>query len=282
MRIAVMQASALVLDVDANLAEVAAAADRARSAGADVLVTPELFLTGYAPAVIAPYLDAGLVSRIEQGAARIAARNGIALAYSVPIETPTGWRIGAVLLDRSGDELLRYGKVHLFGNEEQATFEPSTEAPRTVTFEGLRIGLLVCYDVEFPESVRMLAGNGADLVLVPTALAAGYGAVPEVLLRARALENQVGVAYANHSGAAPTSQGETLEFGGGSIIIGPDGRILGQAGQDAEVILADIEPAAVERARSDVPYLRDRRPDLYSSWAAAASPTSGSAQTAGQ
>ncbi|NKX55157.1 nitrilase-related carbon-nitrogen hydrolase [Arthrobacter mobilis] len=276
MRIAAMQAAGKVLDIEENLALVETAAARAARAGADLLLTPELFACGYAPAVLASHLDAELVRRIDDGAARIARRHRLGLAYSVPSPAPGGWHIGAVLVDRSGRELLRYGKVHLFGDEERATFVPASAAPGTAVFEGLRVGLLICYDAEFPESVRALAAAGADLALVPTALGTGFEAVPEVLLRARALESQVALAYANHTGSAPAAGGGTLEFGGGSIIIGPDGSVLAQAGSGGpgpDVIIADVQPAAIGQARSAVPYLKDRRPDLYPSWGAAAADT---------
>ncbi|NKX49377.1 nitrilase, partial [Arthrobacter deserti] len=220
MRIAAMQAAAGVLGVDENLARIECAAAAAVRAGADVLLTPELFACGYAPAAVAPQLNEDLARRIGAGAARIADRHRLALAYSAPSAAPEGWHISAVLLDRSGRELLRYNKVHLFGPEERSAFVPASQAPRSVLFDGLRLGLLICYDAEFPESMRALADAGTDVALVPAALAAGFEEVPSVLLRARALESQLAVAYGNHTGSAPAAGGR-LEFGGGSIIIGP-------------------------------------------------------------
>jgi predicted amidohydrolase len=270
MRIAAMQAAGTVLGVDENLALIERAAAEAARAGADVLLTPELFACGYAPAALAPHLTAGLVRRIDDGAAGIARTHRLALAYSAPSRDADGWRISAALLDRSGRELLRYHKVHLFGDEERSVFVPASQPPRSVEFEGLRLGLLICYDAEFPESARALADAGTDLALVPTALAAGFEDVPAVLLRARALESQLAVAYANHTGSAP-GPGGALEFGGGSIIIGPDGSVLAQAGTASrELIVADVQPALLQQARAAVPYLRDRRPDLYPSWLPAA------------
>lgn len=266
MRIAAMQEAAGVLDIDGNLALIEAAAARAADTGADVLVTPELFACGYAPQAVSPRLTTELVCRIDEGAARIAGEHHIALVYSVPLPAPDGWHIGAVLLDKSGRELLRYGKVHLFGDEERASFMPASAVPGVTVFEGLRVGLLVCYDAEFPESVRALADAGAEVVLVPTALGVGFESVPQVLLRARALESQVALAYANHAGNAPAADGGTLAFGGGSIILGPDGGVLDQAGPGPDLIIADVEKTTIEQARSAVPYLLDRRRDVYSSW----------------
>ncbi len=152
--------------------------------------------------------------------------NGIALVYSLPAVTAAGeWHITATLVDEDGDELLSYAKVHLFGPEERQAFVPAAASPGVVDFHGVRTSLVICYDVEFPEAVRAAAVRGAELLLVPTALAEGFDAVPQVLIRARALENQLTVAYANHSG---TEDG--CDFLGGSVIAAPDGGLLAAAG----------------------------------------------------
>lgn len=273
MRIAAMQARSGFLDVPRNLALVDTAAASTRASGADLLVTPELFACGYAPALLRPHLSAELTLRISEGMADISRRHGLGVVYSLPMRGDGGWHIGAVLLDRSGEELLRYRKVHLFGEEERSTFAASSAPPNAVEFDGLRLGMLICYDAEFPESVRALADAGADVVLIPTALGVGFESVPEVLLRARALENQVGVVYSNQIGRVPTEGGGSLRMGGRSIIIGPDGRVLAKAGaadQELKVITAGFSRAQIARARSTVSYGEDRRSELYASWVAEA------------
>jgi predicted amidohydrolase len=120
---------------------------------------------------------------------------------------------------------------------------------------------VICYDVEFPEAVRAAAVAGAELLLVPTALAHGFNDVPQVLLRARALESQVTIAYANHSGIE-----DGCRFLGGSVIAGPDGKLLAAAGEDLQLLYAEVDEGAASRARDEVPYLAERRPELYRSW----------------
>jgi predicted amidohydrolase len=134
---------------------------------------------------------------------------------------------------------------------------------------------VICYDVEFPETVRAAAVRGARLVLVPTALSEGFEAVPQLLVRARALENQVTVAYANHSGTE-----DDCDFLGGSVIAAPDGSLLAAAGAGPELLFAELpaaprvpaEPAEAgeggEGAEAGVAYLADRRPETYRSWGA--------------
>ncbi|MDQ0679569.1 putative amidohydrolase [Arthrobacter pascens] len=262
--LALMQANSAVLDVDANCAAVEAATQAAAAAGAAVLVTPELFPVGYAPRRLHADLDPARLPAIRERLADIARRHGVGLVYSLPAVTGQGeWHITSTLLDAAGKELLSYAKVHLFGEEERSAFSPAEARPAVVDFNGIRTSMVICYDVEFPEAVRAAAAGGAELLLVPTALAHGFDAVPQVLLRARALESQLTIAYANHSGVE-----DGCEFLGGSVIAAPDGSLLAVAGTGPELLFAEVGAEAAHEARAAVPYLRERRPDLYRSWEA--------------
>ena len=106
---------------------------------------------------------------------------------------------------------------------------PTPQPPAAFDFDGARVGMLICYDVEFPEAVRRLAADGARTVLVPTANMAGFDVVQQVLVRARACENGCGVVYANYCGAD-----DLFEYNGLSVICGPDGEVLAQAGAQGE------------------------------------------------
>ncbi|CAN7264337.1 carbon-nitrogen hydrolase family protein [Arthrobacter sp. LjRoot14] len=260
--LALLQANAAVLDVEANCGAVDNAARTAAAAGARVLLTPELFPVGYAPLRVRDGLDPARLPSIRRKLADIARRNGIALVYSLPAVTADGrWHITATLVDHDGAELLNYAKVHLFGAEERKAFSPASEPPAVVDFHGIKTSMVICYDVEFPEAVRAAATRGAELLLVPTALAQGFDSVPQILLRARALESQLTVAYANHAG-----EEDGCEFLGGSVIAGADGSLLAAAGPAPELLFAEVSAASARNAREVVPYLRERRPDLYRDW----------------
>ncbi|WP_427135668.1 nitrilase-related carbon-nitrogen hydrolase [Pseudarthrobacter sp. S9] len=268
--LALMQANSAVLDVQANCDALEEAARKAAAAGAQLLLTPELFPVGYAPRRLRADFDPGTLPAVRQALADIARRNGIALVYSLPAVTAAGeWQITATLIDEDGQELLNYAKVHLFGPEERDAFAAAGAAPGVVDFHGLKTSLVICYDIEFPESARAAAVRGAELLLVPTALAGGFDAVPQLLIRARALENQLTVAYANHTGTE-----EGCDFLGGSVVAAPDGSLLAEAGAGTELLfaeLADAGPGASQNAAGDasgdaVAYLRDRRPEIYRSW----------------
>ena len=265
MLLALMQANSTVLDIGQNCSAVDMAAKDAAAAGADVLLTPELFPVGYAPLRVRAELDPDTLPDIRERLADIARRHGIALVYSLPVVAAGEWHISATLVSRQGEELLSYSKVHLFGPEERKAFSAAQEAPAVVTLDGIRTSLAICYDVEFPETARAAAARGAELLLVPTALAHGYEDVPQILLRARALESQLTVAYSNHCGSE-----EGCDFLGGSVIAAPDGSLLAAAGAGPELLFAEVSAEAAGRARNAVPYLAERRPRVYQAWEAAA------------
>lgn len=256
-RLAMLQARAEPLAIAENLALVDAAALEARDAGADLLLTPELFATGYAPGRIAGSVPEASVVAAREALLAIAANRGIALVFSLPGPGPAEERqITATLVDKTGAIILGYAKSHLFGPEEASSFRPGTEAPRVAELLGLRVALLICYDVEFPETVRAAAVRGAQLVLVPTALTAGYENVARVLVPARALENSLTVAYSNHVGVE-----DGLDLAGASVVAGPDGNLLVDAGTATGLVYADVSLPDV-----DVDYLADLRPGLYRAW----------------
>ncbi len=271
MRIALLQAVATPLDPEANLAALREAAVAAREGGAELILTPELFLSGYAPRELADWLTPERVSEIPAAAAAIARETGIAVAASFPLARQDGsFAIAAELWDAAGASVLRYEKVHLWGDVEPLGFSPSTEVPQLAEWNGRRVGFQICYDIEFPEPARSLAARGVDLLLVPTAIDGHSDYVPELLVRARAAENAMVVAYADHAGQPvrsgdPVSADPAADFTGKSTVAGREGRVLAVAGRTAELLFADLpEVAPVAAGQAD--YLSDRRPDLYADW----------------
>lgn len=175
-----------------GLAQLDELAESAMRAGADLLLLPELFLGGYVLEGIgsrALRLDGPELQR----AARIAELRGIALCFGFP-EAADGRVYNSVLaIESTGAVAGAYRKTHLFGAAERSAFSPGDRLV-AFTLAGVRVGLLVCYDVEFPEAVRCLALDGCELVLVPTANFEPYNFVNERLVPCRAFENHVHVA----------------------------------------------------------------------------------------
>lgn len=263
MKLAVFQGNSDVMNVPANIAAIAGAARQAATQHADVLLTPELFLCGYEPRKVAAEFTSAQEEHCKVALADIARTHKIALVASLPFTRADGSvRIGAVMWDAQGEQVMQFEKVHLFGPDEQAAFAAGDVAPTSVEVAGVRVSIIVCFDVEFPEMVRAAADAGADVVLVPTALTPGYDAVPSVLIPARALENHLVVAYANHTGVEGG-----LPLSGNSVIAGPRGETLARGGASPEIIYADVDVDAARSAEADVTYQASRRSQLYCEWA---------------
>lgn len=232
---------------------------QAHAQGADLLVTPEMFCAGYAigaerVAALAEPADGPLARAV----AAIAQRHGIAIVYGYPEHNPEGKPFNAAqAIGPDGTRLMNYRKTHLFGDMDRAQFSAGDTAPQVFEHQGWRLGLLICYDVEFPEAARGLALQGADAVLVPTANMTGFDEVQNILVPARACENRLYVAYANACG----SEGVTT-YNGLSTIAGAQGAPLAQAGRESDLVVMALDLAALQAARQH-DYLCDRRRDLY-------------------
>jgi predicted amidohydrolase len=253
--VAGFQAAGSPGDVGANLALLRDAAAAARGRGADLLITPEMFLTGYNVGDALP----GLARHDLLGpVAEIARQHDLALVVGGPETAPEGIYNAAFAFDATGALLGRHRKAHLFGDLDRALFRAGDRPFTAVDLRGVRVAVCICYEVEFPETVRAAALAGAHLMAVPTALMKPFRFIAEQVVRARAWENQMYVAYVNHDGR----EGE-LEYVGRSSIIGPDATVLDAVGRGDALLCADVDPAAVVRARVENPYLIDLRRDLF-------------------
>lgn len=258
LRTALLQSSGRPGSVAANLKVLDEAAERAAAAGARLLVTPEMFLTGYAIGDDVPRLAEPADGDAADAVADIAVRRGLAVAYGYPERADADVFNSVQLIGADGARLANYRKTHLFGCFERDHFTPGEQAVVQADLDGLRIGLMICYDVEFPENVRAHALAGTDLLLVPTAQMHPFQFVAESVVPVRAFENQMYVAYVNRVGP----EGE-FEFVGLSTLAGPDGIARTRAGRGEDLVLADADPAFLAASREANPYLSDRRPGLY-------------------
>ncbi|WP_329130069.1 carbon-nitrogen hydrolase family protein [Streptomyces sp. NBC_01476] len=241
-----------------SLAALERAARTAVGRGARLLVTSELFLTGYAVGGRMAELAEPAGGASEQRVAEIAARHRIGIVYGAPERDGDAVLNTARFVGADGRLLAAYRKTHLFGEYEREIFRPGAEPVVQAGFDGVRIGLLICYDVEFPETVRAHALTGTELLVVPTALMRPYDFVAHTLVPARAYENGLHLAYVNRCG--PEGR---YDFAGLSCLAGPDGAVRARAGGGAELLVGDVDPAVLRAARAETPYLSDRRPELY-------------------
>ncbi|GAA2584470.1 MULTISPECIES: carbon-nitrogen hydrolase family protein [Streptomyces] len=258
MRTALLQSSGRPGSPAANLKVLDEAAGRAAAAGAALLVTSELFLTGYAIGDAIGRLAEPADGDAADAVAEITGRHGLAVAYGYPERDGERVYNSVQLIAADGTRLAGYRKTHLFGCFERDHFTPGEQPVVQAELNGLTVGLMICYDVEFPENVRAHALAGTDLLLVPTAQLHPFQFVAESVVPVRAFENQMYVAYVNRVGP----EGE-FEFVGLSTLAGPDGIARARAGRAEELILADADPVFLAASREANPYLTDRRPGLY-------------------
>ncbi|MEM6680170.1 MAG: carbon-nitrogen hydrolase family protein [Pseudomonadota bacterium] len=259
MRIAALQGPPVTEGAPEALARLEDAAARAGAAGAALLVTPEMFLSGYA---IGPERIRAAAEPADgpswAGAAALAAQHGIAIVVGGPLLADGAVYNAARAYGPTG-LLSAYEKAQLFGEVDRSQFSPGARTGVVFEHAGWVIGLGICYDIEFPEFARRLAHAGAEIAAIPTANMKPFTTVCTRLVPARSEENGLAIAYANYAGPEGP-----FDYCGLSVITGPDGEDLARASAEGEaLLLADLDRQAVLETRRRVPYLADIRHDLY-------------------
>jgi len=253
LRIAVAQTVLSDGDRDANL-------DRIRDLVAihgnahDILVLPETCTSGFASQE-----DVGRLAEASDGPTlrewqALAARHDLLIAAGLAERTAEGLYNSQFLVDGTGI-VGHYRKTHLWLGDRDK-FRPGSWL-RTCVWRGVRLGQLICFDIEFPDAARALADAGAELILVSSGNMEPYGHVHRNAALARAQDNQVFVAMANRTGP-----GRLEHFAGGSIVADPWGRALAEAGTGPSVLSVTIDTTAIAEARALYRYRALRRDDL--------------------
>ena len=214
----------------------------------DIVTLPELFCSGYNidPAIYD--CAAERTGKFYNTMTELAHRYQIAIHYGYPELSNGTLYNSAQMIDPSGEIILNYRKRLIPPGIEEGVFSKGNH-DSIVTFKGVKIATLICYDAEFPENVRRVAVNGAELILVPTALSAQWGVVAEKVVPSRAFENGVYLCYANQSG----SENDMLYYGG-SCIVDPQGIDLARLGTEEGIITATISTEVVKRSQARLPY----------------------------
>ena len=251
-------------DVDANLAEADRLIGEAAARGARLVALPEYF------PLMSPDESAKIRIRERDGEGPLQAflkdaarRHKVWLVGgSIPLaaDAPDKVRNSTLVFDDTGRRVARYDKVHLFGFEsgrerydEAATIEAGNEV---VCFEGPcgEVGLSICYDLRFPELFRAM--GDVSLIVLPAAFTHTTGRAHwQVLLRARAIENQCYVLASAQGGTHPHGR----RTWGESIIIDPWGEVLASLPEGPGVVVADVDPARIAGVRASLPALRHRK-----------------------
>ncbi|TRW45329.1 carbon-nitrogen hydrolase family protein [Georgenia yuyongxinii] len=257
MHVAVAQLAAST-DRSVNLDAATALVRRAASAGAQLVVLPE-YTSSWEPrpsaeslATAAVTLDGPFVGAL----ARAAHEHRVTVLAGLVERNPAGKSYNTVVALNSGGELVgAYRKVHLydaFGDRESDRLAAHPPEALVLDTGGLRVGVMTCYDLRFPEMARFLVDAGADVLAVPAAWVAGPGKVDHwlTLARARAIENTVYVVACGQTGKYRS---------GHSVIVDPAGEVLAAMGEEQGVAVAEISPGRIQEVRELNPSLANRR-----------------------
>ena len=256
--VALAQIDIALGDKAANLARGRELAAQAADLGADLLVFPELWTTGYdlvrAAELAEPISDGPAARQLLAWADEF----GLWITGSMLEQTPDGVFNAAALFGPDGQVIGPYRKIHRFGPMAEDRWLKAGCEPGLFDLPWGRTGVAICYDLRFPELFRGYALAGARLILLPSEWPHPRLHHWRTLVQARAIENQCFVAAVNRVG---NDRGNA--FCGHSMLVGPWGEVVIEADESPDLIVATIDLAEVDEARGRIPVLSDHRPECY-------------------
>lgn len=233
MRVALWQGASVDGNIAAGLDQAETALRAAGAMGARALVLPECWLPGYNTARLADLaLPRG--GAWQDRLARACRVSGCGLVIGYAERGAEALYNSALALDATGAEVAHYRKIQLFGPREGALYRPG-DAYVTFDLDGVKAGLLICYDVEFAPHVAALARQGAEVIMVPTANMLPFTHVMRATVPAMAANHGVAILYANYCGTE-----RDLTYAGRSLIAGPHGEVVAHAHETPALLIADL------------------------------------------
>ncbi len=244
-----------------NLARAERGLRRAAEQGATFCVLPEMWTTSF----VAEWTQ-GLADASREAEARVRALSrelGILVVGSAPHVEDGKVFNRAEVIDR-GEVLGEYRKIHLFSPNAEHRIHEAGHDPLILDTRFGRVGVVICYDIRFPELIRYYFYEGVEILAVPAQWPEARAAHWRSLLTARAIENEIYVIGTNRTGTEPSMKSDdSLVFPGDSRIVDPMGSILASGSGEEEPILAEVEPRKVRAMRRILPVAKDRRPEVY-------------------
>jgi omega-amidase len=234
----------------------------------DLVILPEVFNAPYQPDLFPDYAEY-YPGHTTEFLAQIACEQGVGVIGGSIIERSPEGRLynSCFAFDEHGNLLGRHRKIQLFDVDmpgritfRESDFLSPGHNITLIEYHGIKIGILICYDIRFPELSRALALAGADLIIVPAAFNHASGPLFwELVLRSRAVDQQLFVAAVS---PAPNPQA-SYQAWGHSLVVDPWGRIIAQAGQEEGILWAELDFSLNEQIRREIPFYKHRRRDLY-------------------
>ncbi|UOR10377.1 carbon-nitrogen family hydrolase [Halobacillus amylolyticus] len=225
--------------------------------GGEVILLPEMWTTGYDLSrfdEIAETLD----GPTHQLLAELAENHQVTIASSIAEREGEDFYNTFVVYDKNGECCMKYRKAHLFRLMDEEKYLKSGDQQGNFQLGETPVAGVICYDIRFPEWIRTHMLEGARGLFVVAEWPKSRVAHWRNLLISRAIENQCFVIACNRVGADPNN-----EFGGHSIVVDPWGTVVGEAGENEEILMVEVDFSRVEAIREQIPIFQDRRPDLY-------------------
>lgn len=259
MKVACLQMDMLLAKPEENFSHAAELVKRAMKDKPDVLVLPETWNTGFFPRENLQALCDRDGSQVRQVFGALAERNQVNIVAG-SVSNVRGGKVynTAMVFDRTGACIASYDKTHLFTPMGEDNYYTPGDRLCTFVLDGVKCGLIICYDVRFPELTRSLTVPGLDMLFVVSQWPKVRTFHLRSLTTARAIENQMFLVCCNSCGTA----GQTV-YGGNSAIIDPWGETVALAGETEEILTADCDLQILTNIRGCIPVFRDRRPSLY-------------------
>lgn len=224
----------------------------------DIVVLPEMWNTSYTLNRLADLIDdegSREITMLQQAAKH---QNVNIVAGSIAVKAGTKFRNRSIVIDRRGNIIHHYDKIHLVPMLDEPSFLEAGNKFETFELDGMKMGMIICYDLRFPEITRRLAVDGAELLFVVAEWPIERIRHFTALLTARAIENQCYVVASNGAGTC-----ERTVFGGKSMVISPLGDVIAEAEMDETTITAEIKTEQSDAVRQAIPIFKSRRTDLY-------------------
>ncbi|MGO1922700.1 MAG: carbon-nitrogen family hydrolase [Jeotgalicoccus sp.] len=262
MKIKIFQFQVIDGDIEANLNKVGSLFSETDLSNTDVVILPEMWTSGYDLENIDDYAAKNL-NPVKSFITKLAQDNNVTVvAGSIPNKYgESGVYNTAFTVDNNGALIHEYSKMHLVPMlNEPEYLESGDESAEVFEIYGETCGLVICYDLRFPELFRDLSLSGAKIIFVVAEWPIERTEHWVILLKARAIENQCYIVASNTVG----TQSNGTEFAGRSMIINPFGEILAEAEKDTEeVVTTEIDLDYIDQVRTDIPIFESRRKNLY-------------------
>ena len=254
-------------DKNSNIKKAEEMIESSAKNSADIVILPEMFNCPYDNSKFIEYAENKDQSKTLNAISKAAKKNNISIvAGSIPELDNKNLYNSCFLFDNSGKIIGRYRKMHLFNiDTPQVKFKESDvlsagDKIGVFNINFMKIGIAICYDMRFPELIKLMALEGAQLIIIPGNFNMVTGPAHwELLIRSRSIDNQIFMA------AASTARNEKLSYisYGHSMITGPWGEILAQGDEKENIIYANIDLDKIEKVKKSLPILKNRRKDIY-------------------